>query len=518
MGRHTLGILLIVGAFVCVWIVGAVGCSPKEGASPKKESFFDSLSKIADSITGSKPKPSIVLPTAEPGPFKFNLVKKDIPTGMTVGHSSMRYVDLTKFGVLPAQSVVGDFDGDGAQDVLFFETDGTVNLLFGNQGADGRELGAMTSKEHLKTANGKEISFTNGWFQHAEEFVAGNFDADSPGDEIAVFNLDGTIEVHKTGTETKSFWELISATPTPYTAEAGWFTGYSRRMAGRFVPGQSAEQIVLFSDSGDVLLLGLDATSKKVVTLAQFNTPGQPYPAAHGWFGRPQLKLIADVNGDGFDEIVFLFNDLAVHVWKVTVDTSKQPLTASAEKFLDFGTPYRFQLNPAGPGTCSDNLTGGWHHPDCSPIVVVGNFDRKPGDEFAFVGKDCSPTTCPGFTINEAHISVFHFDFAAEKPAIISTPADKTLALPYTKFTNVTLFPLGDVPPGSETYPVTAAMWQYFAGRFGTLAVDVNGDGVHEIVVLKPKDFVPYTQPADQTFDPKSITDIPITLDVWSTL
>ena len=226
-------------------------------ASQSGNGTFDAATPVTQTFTVSLAKPAAAFTTAPGSPF-------------TAGN-------------FPFSLVVGDFNGDGIQDlVTVSETDNTVTVLLGNGS------GGFTPPLSAPPALG-----------FSPQFVAvGDFNGDSIQD-LAVLNYEGTLVTDNGsvsvflgdggGGFTKAAGSPIAVLIDPYMVVVGDFNGDGKQDLA--IPASTSDNIHV--------LLGNGAGGFTAATGSPFATGHRPYYAAAGDFNRDGIQDLVVATGDG---------------------------------------------------------------------------------------------------------------------------------------------------------------------------------------------------------------------------
>ncbi|HYO92891.1 MAG TPA: VCBS repeat-containing protein [Polyangiaceae bacterium] len=174
------------------------------------------------------------------------------------------------FGLAGEQLNVGDFNGDGLDDIITatMNSSGTV---------------------YVATSTGSTFSASSNWNGHilaGEVFHAGDFNGDRK-DDIAIFTKGSTNDV------------LVQLSSGSSFGSAGvWH--------GSFSPGSEVPLVGDFNADGydDIVSFTLGTTHDAMVSLSNGSSFGTAtkWHDSFGWAG--EVLRVADVNGDGRDDIV----------------------------------------------------------------------------------------------------------------------------------------------------------------------------------------------------------------------
>ena len=188
--------------------------------------------------------------------------------------------------------MVGDFNGDGLDDIVGFGYRGAYVAL-------GQEDGSFGGTR-LVVGN---LGVNQGWVS-LNGFTRMVADLNGDGlDDLIGFGYRGAYVAHANADGGFGSLEFALAT---FGANQGWRDDARLpRMIGD-VNGDGFADIVGFGYRGVYLALGgEDGFSNARLTVAEFGT-------THGWGANPlQQRMVQDVNGDGFDDIMGIKNDTA---------------------------------------------------------------------------------------------------------------------------------------------------------------------------------------------------------------
>jgi hypothetical protein len=221
----------------------------------------------------------------------------------------------------PARVAVGDFDGDGKDD-----------LVWNHAGVDNTVYAARSDGDGGYTFDSPVVhpvsGVAGGWANHA--LLVGDVTGDNKQD--LVWNLLMVNQSNSTcvGLSSGSSFDLSGAVQQ---MSSGDWSGYTAQLAD--VNGDGKQDLVWNKRS--------TSANEVTVALAQgngvlaMNAPKQTYPVSGNW--TPYVLHAGDSDGDGNADLIWVHDNGYVRLWNSAGDgTFKQPSPAGAQLFPGAGT------------------------------------------------------------------------------------------------------------------------------------------------------------------------------------
>ena len=357
-------------------------------------------------------------------------------------------------GNFPFSVTAADVNGDGKPDLIVANSiDGTVMVLLNTTGP-GATTPSFAAQQTFATGT-EPISVT-----------AADVNGDGKPDLIVANYVDGTVSV------------LLNTTPAPTTT----FDGYSFSAAQAFAAGSYPDSVTAADVNGDGKpdLIVVDNArgigSGNVSVLLNTTAPGATVPSfatgqTFATGNGPNWVTAADLNGDGLpDLIVANYSDNTVSVLlNTTAPGATTPSFANQQTFATGSFPF--------------SVTAADVNGDGLPDLIVAN---QEGGVSVLLNTTAPGATTPSFATQQTFA-------AGANPSSVAVADVNGDGLPDLIVTNengktVSVL-LNTTPPGATT--LSFATQQTFATGnipFSATAVDVNGDGLPDLIVANEGD------------------------------
>jgi len=189
-------------------------------------------------------------------------------------------------------------------------------------------------------STGTTYTLDNGWFLKQGMKMVGNFDR-KEGEDMVFFDFFGNIILWSSN---GAGFEYVGSTQTSYTMDNGWFDKPDMRMVGD-VNGDKLDEILFFDFFGNIHMWQSNGAGFEYVGSTQTS-----YTMDNGWFEKPNMKLLADVDGNGDDDLMFFDFAGNVHYWNSN-GNSFEYVDSTLIGYTDFGHPYnRIVMDYNGDG------------------------------------------------------------------------------------------------------------------------------------------------------------------------
>jgi len=222
----------------------------------------------------------------------------------------------------------GDMNGNGRDDIVAVADNGQVHFSLSN--GDG-------TYTHRRISSGVHFPVSQGWF--STEFRNRVFTADVTGNgyvDIVGISNDGEAFVFRNRGDGSNSFLPLRRSNVNFPNSAGWFSrNYAQRVWMADINGDGRDDIVAIDYTGRVhfALSNGDGT----FGVRRIASTGTNFSNAHGWFNATSRNRVfpADVTGNGFVDFVGISGDGEAFVFRNRGDGSNsfQPLLRSDVDF-----------------------------------------------------------------------------------------------------------------------------------------------------------------------------------------